>query len=522
MPPFICALVLLAQDVPATFSTRVNLITVPVVVRDKDGRSLANLKKDDFRIFDQGRERKVTQFTVEEGAQVVEEGGSAVPVTAEAPASRFIAYLVDDIHITQIEMKRIRDAALAHVDESLHPGDRAAIFTTSTVGNVEFTADKAKLRAGLEALISRRRASYNMQDCPAIDEYQASLIINGNDLSALNRAAGLSASCGNSTNRARQEMYVRDAAARIVSMTEVDSRNALAALRDAIVRMSTLPGRRAIVLISSGFIVSLDRQRVQAELTDMATRARVTVNALDARGMNVFSSGPGSASRTESAMAMGDVMREFADNTGGKLFNNSDDFLGGLRRVAEWPAFTYTLGFVPDDLKYDGSFHKLKIEVAARNVDLQVRKGYYDSAHPGSTAELAKEEMGVDLFSRREEAGLPVKMELMAVKTGANAAKLSVISHTDFQRVQFQKEGGANRATLTMAAAVFNPDGALVATLQKDFNLNLSDARLAAAMKKGVALPLDLDVAPGKYTVRLVVRDKDGHTAAQNGSIQVQ
>jgi hypothetical protein len=54
-----------SREVPATFRTRVNLVLVPVVVRDKEGRPVGNLARDDFQLFDERKPQVITKFAVE-------------------------------------------------------------------------------------------------------------------------------------------------------------------------------------------------------------------------------------------------------------------------------------------------------------------------------------------------------------------------------------------------------------------------------------------------------------------------
>src|SRR5689334_12310976 len=53
------------HDTPATFRTKVNLVLVPVVVRDRQGHVVGNLTKDDFQLFDRGKPQTISSFSVE-------------------------------------------------------------------------------------------------------------------------------------------------------------------------------------------------------------------------------------------------------------------------------------------------------------------------------------------------------------------------------------------------------------------------------------------------------------------------
>ncbi len=58
-----------------------------------------------------------------------------------------------------------------------------------------------------------------------------------------------------------------------------------------------------------------------------------------------------------------DVLSELAYATGGTFVQNSNDFEGGLRRLATPPEYSYLLAFSPQNLKFDGRFHNLKVTV---------------------------------------------------------------------------------------------------------------------------------------------------------------
>src|SRR5208283_924577 len=53
------------EDEAATFRSHVNLVMVPVVIRDKKGKAIGNLTKQDFQLFDRGKPQEITRFSVE-------------------------------------------------------------------------------------------------------------------------------------------------------------------------------------------------------------------------------------------------------------------------------------------------------------------------------------------------------------------------------------------------------------------------------------------------------------------------
>src|ERR1039458_7460603 len=53
------------KEATISFTSRVNLVSVPVVVRDSKGRAVGGLEKDDFQLLDSGKPQIVAGFSVE-------------------------------------------------------------------------------------------------------------------------------------------------------------------------------------------------------------------------------------------------------------------------------------------------------------------------------------------------------------------------------------------------------------------------------------------------------------------------
>jgi VWFA-related protein len=133
------------------------------VVRDRQGNVVDGLTKESFRLFDKGKLQEIDRFTVErpgsapaqaQPAKQQRTSGEAVPAAASPVATpqRFIGYLFDDIHVEGADLIRVRAAAERHIETQLKATDRAAIFTTSGQGNLDFTDDRNQLRKGMARL----------------------------------------------------------------------------------------------------------------------------------------------------------------------------------------------------------------------------------------------------------------------------------------------------------------------------------------------------------------------------------
>jgi VWFA-related protein len=100
-----------------------NVVTVPVVVRDRDGRPVGNLERKDFELFDSGKLQEITGFRVEttnsktapEAAASPSANIPIVPQAAPTP-QRFVALFFDDFHMPIEDVTRTRLALFVHCD----------------------------------------------------------------------------------------------------------------------------------------------------------------------------------------------------------------------------------------------------------------------------------------------------------------------------------------------------------------------------------------------------------------------
>jgi VWFA-related protein len=547
---------MVTTEQPATFKVQTNLVEVPVIVRDRAGHAIGNLKQEDFHITDKGKHQEITKFAIVKSAtQVVQSGTRAEAPSPNAPApdaapnspsvpTHFVAFVFDDVHIRFEDLPQVRSAVVKYLTTSLSPQDRVALVTTSGKNSVDFTANAEEVNAALLKVVPNPFAPSMMRHCLEVSYYQAvqvdrevGLQPNRDDLShslAL-RVANFDANqCTNGNDPQGAFRLAVDEINQAYEAGARESRAALNGLKELVRRMAVLPGQRVIILVSPGFFVSPDLQTQNSELEALAIRSKVLINTIDARGVwtdpSFDASRRGAAPPPENAAfrridmnVAADELIALAEDTGGTV-NLDNGFLEGVRKAAAAPEYLYILGFVPQDLKLDGSFHALKVTASSgEKVTLQARRGYWAPKHSDDEATVSRQEIEDAVFSRDEVHSLPVDMHTRLAKAGEQA-KLTVLTSVDLKLIHLRKAEDRNRNDLTIVAALFDTNGNFLVGTQKLVELRLRDETVAGLEQKPpIVINTDFDVKPGGYLVRLVVRDAEGQQiTAENAAVQVQ
>ncbi|MBS1802942.1 MAG: VWA domain-containing protein [Acidobacteria bacterium] len=397
-----------AADQNPTLRLESNLVVLRVVVRDARGVPVVGLKRDDFKLFDEGKEQSISQFEEEPTSNASTTQGQSSSPTQARPL-RFIAFYFDTLNSTEAELMQARDATDRYLAGSLQSSDRVALFSADKV-LADFTADSAKLRAGLMELHAGNAGRDGQNQCPVISDYQAQQLTESDDPQSeawraaweQGKACPIKAFSPSSFSADTPDQTfmaaIRMRAQMIVNQSRQRVRAGLHQFEQVVDFATRAPGERSVVLVSPGFL-SQNEQASIDRIIDRALHAGVVINTLDPKGLAglmSFSSGAQSIASPASPHAMrskssldrsgelsnAEVLSELAQGTGGRFFHNNNDLSAGFKALEE-DAPHYILAFSPRNVRLDGKFHTLKVSFAEKRkgYEIQSRRGYF--AVPG-------------------------------------------------------------------------------------------------------------------------------------------
>lgn len=493
-----------------TLRTEVRVVEVPVVVRDEKFRAVAGLSRDDFEVYDDGKKQAITAFSVQ---NFKPSGGTpAVDTSAQkgAPQPRFLALCFDDLHMRPNDLVPVKAAAERFVRTSLAPGDRVVIVRTSKSEKVNFTSDVPTLVERIANVTPYLRAvSEDLTQCPArFDPYEAYRVAEHMDPGdrVLNAKIAQCMGCMRA-DRSGCEGLVSGMAKAIWAYTRLNTVNSLGVIQDLVDGLGRLPGQRVILLTTGGFLTGTLEADVD-RLMEKARHAEVIINGLDARGL-FFNASAGMAY---------DGMGVLASGTGGTFFHNNNDIDGGFRELGMVPEVSYVLGFAPTG-KTDGSFHKLKVRLAARKAgSVEARLGYTAPANASETP-VALSRVDIEIMASDRIADLPISFNW---EQWAGSPSITMVAHLDIRRLHFKPYQNRRTQKLIVVAVLLDDSGNFVAGKQSELQLSFKDATFEQFEKSGFTAALTINAPPGHYSVRAVAQDAmEGKLAAASDIVRI-
>lgn len=225
-------------DSGATIKTEARLVIVDTVVTDKKGAYVQDLKQNNFRVFEDGKEMDIKSFSSEaEGA------------ASGKGQQRYIVLFFDNSTMDPAMQLQARQAAAKFIDANAGPSRLMAIvnFGGSLQIAQNFTANAERLKS----VVSGVKFSATS---PNPDDSTAALTTVGN--TSLSHAAA-----------------------------EFGARSVIMGLHNLAKSLATVPGRKSLILLTGGFRMSNEDMSELTALINVCNKSNVAVYPIDARGL---------------------------------------------------------------------------------------------------------------------------------------------------------------------------------------------------------------------------------------------
>jgi VWFA-related protein len=531
------ALVTSGRPEAPVFRSEVSLVLAPIFVVDRDGRSVPGLRAQDFEVLEDGRRADIVSFRYVDTTAEEEQGELR---SASAARRRFL--LLFDKSFTDVAgLSRARRAAGAFVRTRLADSDLAAVATFDVNKGLRlvanFTEDRALLAHAVETLGVPTLSKISDPLGLAADLHATDITVAGPGEGDVPQAL-----LDNITSVLVRQMR---AAEREQYRTHIQM--LIAGLADLAAGLRRVEGRKQVLYFSAGFDSRLfvgeegyDRKaaslsiaegrlwevdgqarygdsRLRELFADAARRlaqADAVVHTVDTTGLGEDTSLTRTtplADAGRGAIVPGRESLNFLSaETGGRFFKDTNDLGPVLEEMLEMTSRYYVLGFQPRQDKLAGAYHKIKVKVARNGVKVSHRPGYFErETAPARSALQRQFEAAQLVMTGAGPSELDFTSLCLPFPRAGERQSLGLVLQLPKRSLRWQP--GRSTAVEVYGYAVAE-DGAV-----QDHLARLARVDPARADPDGQAQGMSfygtLSVPPGRYTIRLMVREAETEAA---------
>ena len=535
-----------ASPVPS-FRSQTNLVLIPVQVRSHS-QHVPNLKQGSFTMLQDGKPQKISVF---EEVRTTTQRLQRAPVgpkeftnefLGSAQSARYTVIALDLVNTAPLDLNRVHDGLtkfLAHTVDTGEPIRLISIGNNGLVMLQDFTTDPKAIGAALNRGTSS--AAKAEQSSVGLDEHTQEAAVAFNSSKDAAEAARLKMvldALDHAKENENRAQTFQERSARISS---------LEALQQIAQSLAGIPGRKSLVWASSGFPFSSSVKQIRGSVnidysatseamalddytTHLLSSANIAMYPVDARGLTntawdsvdpSHKYSPTMGEKLGRDLANQDVLTTFdhlADGTGGRPCYNRAQLDDCFKEALDDSRDYYMVGFYVDKNTKPG-WHKLQIKVDEKGSNVRSSNGFlFPLPDPEKTH---TQDMNTAVRSILQDSGIPFKGEWTTTqKKGDKIANGFVIQVAPEANVV---DPGQRKLNLEFVGVARAKDGTVAGQFSQKVQRDLPPEAVAMIQQAGVTYKNTLDLPPGEYLVRMVVRDNNtGRTGAVNTLLTVQ
>ena len=487
------------------------LVLVNVTVKDKGGNLVTDLKPEDFTILEDNKPQRIVSFDIEHidavanqnltqarpqvNPQLPSQGATAQTssnVADQFKDRRLIVLFFDLSAMEPDEIDRAVTSAVHYVDAQMATADLVSIVSlgSSLLVNQDFTSDHELLKKQLKAFSTGSGQGFEEGTTGTTE----------------------------GTPDTGQPFTADDTEYNIFN---TDRR--LEALRSVAEKLSHLQQKKSLIYFSSG----MDRTGIenQSELRaaiNAAIRSNLAIYTMDLRGLQAMVAGgeaqnasmrgtsPYSGQSMINALNSNFTTQEtlvtLASDTGGKAFLDSNDFSQVFKGVQQDTSTYYLLGYHSANSARDGRYRRIAVKVNTPGVKADYRRGYYAPAdYQHSTKENKELQLQEQLASELPATDLPLYMNTAYFRMDPKKYYVEISLVVPGSEIPFTRASDRDKANLDVIGLVLDGEQHPLTRVRDTVKLALDTS--SEVRKKNVQYNTGLDLPPGKYHLKFVVRE---------------
>lgn len=497
------------------------LVQFDVIVQDKKGNIVKNLKPEDFEIYEDKELQEIANFSFVDLQSKTSQNNSKQTSNVETPLlnkelqsknqiGRTIAIVVDEIAIPTDTIANIRDALKKFIDNQILPTDLVAIIRigASARGIQQFTSNKELL-------------------------YRAAKEIKGN-ISYLNR----------SDLNSVPNLQITGASSESTNEL-VSFQTSVSEIKFVIEALKQMPGRKSVVLFSAEFpgneLSSLSEARQELNnLIEVANRSSVVFYTNDVRGNKFLGVTAGdnldllSTTRTtqneeaaqfvieekpEAIKRSQQGLRTLASATNG-IFTVEPEI--GIKTALNDQQGYYLIGYTPKKETFSNkdAYHKLSVKVKKSGLTVRTRSGFYAVDDKELKKITPEEELLKAAISPLNNSRINIQLTPTFIYSKSEGNILRSTIHIDCPNLSFIDQEQTKKLSLEALIYIFSQNGNLVNQITHKNNITIPTEKHQSLLDNGFAFSLNTIVkTPGTYQLRVVVRDAVSNNLGTAGQL---
>lgn len=556
-----------------TIRVKTELMEVRTVVTDRKGRIIEDLKKEDFELRENDQPQEIAFFSIShveshqskstaagsksrestfqgnelDAAQNKSRQLQGISSRLREPPARSTLLYVDNLHLSFSSLNRVKEALRHFIDEQMTEQDIVGIATSSqTIGLAQqFTWDRQLLSHAIEQIQSGPISGSQLFTpvlaagvlTDSLDAYRLAVDI-------VRREDNIQCPCALVRSRARGR------ALQVLSEGSYFRKTTLAILKDFAQQMTHLPGKRMIVVFSNGFTMldndgGIHNEQLQPVI-DRAVRSGVAIYSIDAKGLQTLpgfdASNPSESNNTASnpitcpddsipdpkcdppdpallTTFMSLSEREelnglyaMAKDTGGKMYNNTNDLASMITKAVDANRFYYILSYYLQPARNQEGFRNIRVRLPNHpEYNVQTIRGFLSPDTLAKSDEYARTPQ--QRLIEAINAPLPlnqvnVSARLDFIENEDDDKKVTLTVDFEGDKFQYREQDQRMAFGLEILSFIYNASGKQIDAISAHVEGTLTPARLEQARASGYRFSRRLGLKPGIYQARIGVREE--------------